>query len=227
MRKIVILIVSVLGICVFSGCEDKKENEVYKHYKYDFNDGSLSGWSGTATADIINGKLHLSSISGYKWHTIAYDSSPHYTAGSVELDIFPKNGSYTFSTKGTSIEDYSFNWGIRINFKNDSLFSIQNSNGGINFLFTDYIYEQNVWYYLKINFNSDAGDKGKYDLYITSNKDHNGEIFLGTFDYYASHGRMWGINQFVLNVGDPEKEISMEGIYDNINFYLKQNENSE
>ncbi len=217
-KTIFFSIILVLIMCCCSKIDDSLNTLDPQLYSYDFNDNDLSSWDGTANAEIINGQLHLSSVQGYWWHTIEYDSSTHFVEGDIEVEIYPQNGSYSFQTKGNTLSSGILEWSIFTLFRRDSLFVRQFIDGSVTPVYTDFIYEKNTWYYLRYKFNNEAGEQGKFDFWITEMDNESSEIYLGNFDYGARYGRLEGINQFVLAAGDPDGSVIMEGIFDNVEF---------
>lgn len=197
------------------------ENDGYQYFLYDFENNNLSSWGGPAHAEIIEGELHLSSVQGYKYHTIKYDSRPDYVEGDIEIDIFPQNGRYSFETKGNSISDNILEWSIFTQFRNDSVFVSQYNNNQSSQVFTNYTYEKNTWYTLRFKFNNELGEKGQFDYWITPRNNTGNETYLGNYNFLARHGKLKGVYVFALSSGDPEETVMMEGIFDNIKFSVK------
>jgi len=202
------------------------EGSNYQIFQYNFDDGDLSGWYGPANAEIIEGQMHISSIPGYenhsfKYHTIAPFSSPHFTSGSITVDILPQAGKYSFGAKGETISSDGVRYGTYVHFKHDSVFVVQNTDYVESLEFTNFTYVPNNWYNLRFQFDNDLGEKGKFDFWITPMTNADSEIYLGQFDFTAPYGRLEGVNQFVLAVGDPDGSSIMEGIFDNIEFRVE------
>ena len=186
-------------------------------YVYNFDTDDLSGWYGSAFASIENNQLVVSET-GYVWHTIEYDGDTDFISGSIEYDVYPLDGYIAFYTKGDTYLDGSLNWGIYLDFRNDSVF-VRQHNESTQLLYTNYNYNDNTWYHIEINFDNTAGEKGRYDLWISEIQGESDPVYLGQFDYYASKGRLIGINQFVISNINLEDDIIKKGIYDNIRFY--------
>ncbi len=219
MKEITISILIVFGLLMVSCNKDPGIEPIeYETYLYDFNNDDLSGWGGPANASIIDGELHLSSHYGYKYHTIAYDSSPHFTNGSIEVDIYPQNSKYYFETKGAVESNGILGWGIIVVFRDDSLFVRQRDNNSDSSHFVNFMYTPYSWYKMRFTFNSELGDKGKYKFWITSLSTANSEVYLGEFDYRARYGRLIGINQLSLGLGQSNQSSIIECIFDNIKF---------
>lgn len=197
------------------------DNDGYEHFLYDFKNSDLSEWGGPAYAEIIEEELHLSSVQGYKYHNINYNSRPNYLEGNIEVDIYPRNGRYSFETKGNSISDNILEWSIFAQFRNDSIFVSQYNDNKGTAVFTNYKYEQNTWYTLRFKFNNELGEKGQFDFWIRPRNELGAETYLGNYNFVARHGKLKGVYNFVLSSGDPEETKVMEGIFDNIKFSVK------
>jgi len=192
----------------------------YMEYVYDFDNDDLSGWGGTSEATITNDQLVLTNI-GFKWHTIEYNGDSHFSSGEIEYDVFPMDGSIGFSTKGDSYSDGSLNWGIWLYFRQDSVFSNQYINQEGKLIYTNFEYQKYNWYTVKCRFNNDEGEKGKYDLWISETLGNTAPVYLGKYDYLASHGRLYGFNQFVFSNIYPDEDAIKKSVYDNVRFTVK------
>ena len=189
-------------------------------YIYNFINDDLSGWSGTAVPSVENNQLIVSET-GYVWHTIEYNGDTDFIIGNIEYDVNPVDGAVAFYTKGDSYLDGSLNWGIYLDFRNDSIFVRQNDNGETLFIYTNLNYEHDSWYHVEISFDNSAGDKGKYDLWISEINEQSDPVYLGKYDFFASKGRLIGINQFVISNINIAEDVIKKGIYDDIRFVVR------
>ncbi|NOZ74010.1 MAG: hypothetical protein GXO90_01335 [FCB group bacterium] len=202
------------------------DTDGYETYNYSFNDNSLAGWYGPADLAVINQKLHVSSVSGYEnycftYHTIQADGDQHFVDGEIEIDIYPEDGTYHFGTKGaTNSFIGELVYAIQVVFRSDTVYVVQNANTSNWPENTDYSFSPYQWYRLRFRFDNNAGEKGKFDFWITDLSDTN-TVYLGQYNYKAPYGSLIGVNQFVLAVGDPAGTNIKEGIFDNIEFWVR------
>jgi len=190
-------------------------------FVYNFNNGDLSGWAGPADAEIYQNTLHLWSAYGYKWRTISDVGSPHFTKGSVEFDIRPLDGEYTFETKGASLSNGVLNWGVYMRWKDNFIYVHAYENGTQTLINTQVSYQPYNWYHIKIIFDGSEGTKGRFSFWVRDISTGGEEIFSGEYDYFARYGRLEGVNQISLAVCDPNvPRVEVKHVYFD-NFYFE------
>lgn len=190
-------------------------------FNYDFSDGDLSLWSGPAFADASEGMLDLWSQIGYKWRSISGESNLFFQAGTIEFDIRPMDGEYTFETKGTPKRGGTLQWGVYMRWKNNSIHVHDYNNGELTRLDTGISYQNQNWYHVTINFNCVVGERGKFSFWIQDITTGSDEVYAGEFDHYTETGLM-GVNRISLGVYDPivPRTVIQHVYFDNFDFRL-------
>lgn len=195
------------------------QDDMIADYIYDFDNGEFD-WSGTANSEIIDNQLVLTSVKGYRWHTIDYSKDTHFTKGRISFDFQPQNGRYSFETKGWA-KTNQFSLGIYTYFKNDTIYVRSQLDSIASLISTGKKYNPFEWYQVELEFDSEAGSKGEYDFWISSLQDCTSKTHIGTFEYDAKFGALIGVNQFSLGVGDVDLENEQNVIFDNIQFWIE------
>lgn len=186
-------------------------------FVFDFNSGDLSGWDGTASAEIVDGKLHVWEILGYWYHAISY-TGEHFRKGTIEFDIKPGDGDYAFETKGGTMETGQQNWGIYMRWRQGTIQVNKFEQSQRVLVDTGVPYQPNSWYHIRINFDNDLGEKGKFLLWSSPIEDDAQEVYVGEFDYLAEYGKLYGVSVISTIVNDLNKETVQHLYYDNIVF---------
>jgi len=191
-------------------------------FVYDFDSGHLMGWGGPASAEILDGILHLWDTYGFKYHTISPTTDEHFTSGTIEFDIKPGSGDYSFETKGATAFSYILNWGVYIRWRDGHIRVVQSVDGQRTLVDTGVPYETNTWQHVRIVFDNNAGPKGRFSLWVRDEGPEAQEVFVGEFSHLAEYGRLVGVNQISLGVYDPERQTPRHVYYDNIRFTVWQ-----
>lgn len=190
-------------------------------FEYDFSDADLHDWAGPAFTDASEGMLHLWSEEGYKWRSISGESNLFFQAGTIEFDVRPMEGVYSFETKGTPCQASFSQWGVYLRWQNNRIFVINLKNDEWILIDTGIDYQNFNWYHVTIKFNNNVGENGKFSLSVQDLTNPNNEFSGGQYNYHAVCGLV-GVNRISLGVYDtiiPRTEIQ-HIYYDNFRFEL-------
>lgn len=195
------------------------ESSGYQSYSCNFESTGLEDWGGPATAEIVNGTLHLSGINEYLYHPIE-PSGANFTRGTVEFDIKPGSGDYVFQTKGETDGSGILSWAVYMRWRSGTIQMHQWDGMTQNLIDTGVPYEENMWYHIRILFDTDQGAKGRFSLWSRPLENGLAEVFVGEYDYVAEYGKMAGVNQISLGVYDIQLSTTQHVYFDNFYFHV-------